>query len=62
MKEMLKEKSCDYLINNNPALVIRLQEGNSVAKCIEGKINAYNAISRIFNEGVAEHLRCRVRL
>jgi hypothetical protein len=40
VKEMLKEKFCDYLINNNPDLVIRLQEGNSVAKCIEGKINA----------------------
>jgi len=39
MKEMLKEKLWTYLVNNNPDLVIRFQEDNSVAEYLEEKVN-----------------------
>ena len=51
MKQRLKEKLLSYLVHNNPDLMIRLQEGNSVSEYLEGKVNSIMQTAEHLFEG-----------
>jgi hypothetical protein len=52
MQEMLKEKLWAYIVNNNPDLIIILEEGHSVTQYLATKVNAVMPLAeQLLNEG-----------
>ena len=57
MEKVLKEKLWAFIVHNNPDLLIRLQENQSVTSYVEEKVSGIEPlISQLLSEGNSEYV------